>query len=360
MKSLLQNKERAFWTLQTLGWLGYGFIRLFNGMAHGRELDYAYPTIIAALTGFNITLIMRYVFRSLRTQPLPVVVSVSVLLSGVLAFVFSTIETLGHASFYKQEWEPQGWEFFGNAMLDAYVLLSWTALYFGINYYLMLKSEQEKALQATAAAHQAQLKMLRYQLNPHFLFNTLNAISTLVLDKSIEPANRMLTRLSAFLRYTLVNQPTQKVTLEQELHALSLYLEIEKVRFQDRLKLDYDIEEKSKSALIPSLLMQPLIENAVKYAIAPAEDGGTISIAAKVEDGMLRLTLRDDGPGIGQQEEKIAPSSSGVGIANTKERLTQIYGRHHEFRLTNLRPKGLEIFIAIPFEDAPARSRRAA
>ena len=125
--------------------------------------------------------------------------------------------------------------------------------------------------------------MLRYQLNPHFLFNTLNSISTLVLLKQTERANAMLARLSSFLRYTLVNEPTAKVTLAQEVETLKLYLEIEKMRFEDRLRPHFKIESETIGARLPSLLLQPLIENAIKYAVTPAENGADIWITASRE-----------------------------------------------------------------------------
>jgi len=134
---------------------------------------------------------------------------------------------------------------------------------------------------------------LRYQLNPHFLFNTLNAISTLILEQQTELANRMVTRLSSFLRYSLDNDPMQKITLNQELAALKLYLDIEKVRFEDHLSLELDIGDEASQALIPSLLLQPLVENAIKYGIARSEEGGHLRIAAKVFAGDLLLTSRN-------------------------------------------------------------------
>ncbi len=127
--------------------------------------------------------------------------------------------------------------------------------------------------------------MLRYQLNPHFLFNTLNAISTLVLDNQNRTANLAVSRLSEFLRYTLDQDPMKKVTLRQELDALNLYLGIEKLRFGDRLRLEFDVDERAESALVPSLLLQPLVENAMKYAIAPREQGGAVTVIAGIEGG---------------------------------------------------------------------------
>jgi LytS/YehU family sensor histidine kinase len=198
-------------------------------------------------------------------------------------------------------------------------------------------------------AHEAQLKMLRYQLNPHFLFNTLNAISTLVLEQHTDLANRMLTRLSSFLRYSLDNDPMQKVTLKQELAALQLYLDIEKVRFEERLSLEVDVSSEAQEAMIPSLLLQPLVENAIKYGIARAEEGGHLRIAAQVLAGDLLLELADDGPGVELVNGQI-PGSTGVGLRNTRERLLELYGSQHSFRLSQTRPHGLTISIRIPFE----------
>jgi two-component system LytT family sensor kinase len=204
-------------------------------------------------------------------------------------------------------------------------------------------------------AHEAQLKMLRYQLNPHFLFNTLNAISTLVLEQNTELANRMVTRLSSFLRYSLDNDPMQKITLEQEIQALLLYLDIEKVRFEERLSLQLDIEEPATNALIPSLLLQPLIENAIKYGIARAEGGGHLVISAKVFAGDLLIEVRDDGPGCELVDGQI-PEAKGVGLSNTRERLATIYGSEHSIKLSQTDPHGLTICIRIPFtpKNAPA------
>jgi two-component sensor histidine kinase len=231
------------------------------------------------------------------------------------------------------------------------VLLAWSVLYFMIKYYQLFQEVQKSALKSAAMAHEAQLKMLRYQLNPHFLFNTLNAISTLVLERETEAANRMVTRLSSFLRHSLDNDPMQKVTLEQELAALKLYLDIEKVRFEDRLTLELDIQDQAAEALIPSLLLQPLVENAIKYGIARSEEGGRLRIAARVFAGDLLLELSDDGPGVQLVDGQI-PSANGVGLRNTRERLAELYGSRHSFRLSETEPHGLTVNIRVPFETA--------
>ncbi len=345
-----KNKRQAFWIMQTLGWLGYGFLRLFNGLFHDQSFEYWKPSAIAMATGFILTLIFRPILKSVRTRSVPAVIFTVIAVSIFFALIFSAIETYGHVTTYQLGWRPKGLELFGNAMINVYVLISWATLYLIINYSLLIQNEREKALAATSMAHQAQLKMLRYQLNPHFLFNTLNAISSLVLTKRYEQANSMLEKLSSFLRYSLVNQPTQKTTFDQELHALKLYLEIERVRFQKRLKVDFKIEKEACSALMPSLLLQPLIENAIKYAIAPSEKGGTILISGHREGDQLILKVRDNGPGLGNIKDQDQSQSSGVGLENIKARLDQLYGDRQSFTLKNVKPTGLEATIVIPCE----------
>ena len=356
MNNLLADKQKTYWLFQAVGWSGYALFRLFTGYTNGYYLnEYAGLALIMTLAGFGSSLILRQVYKRTRLLSLIISMVAAVLLSTGFGMVQSAF-IIKITPFFVEDFATfEGLSLLGNGMFEALALLAWSGLYFGYQFYADLQRERERVLKATAMAHQAQLKMLRYQLNPHFLFNTLNAISTLVLEKSTVDANKMLTKLSSFLRYTLVNQPTQRVSLEQELYALGLYLEIEKVRFEDRLGISYDVEEKARDGLIPSLIMQPLVENAIKYAIAPSENGGHIRFGARVDNGtgQLLLTLRDDGPGIENlQAPALASKSSGVGIANTRDRLQQIYGADHQVDLKNIVPHGLEITIRIPFEKA--------
>ena len=187
------------------------------------------------------------------------------------------------ATFLKPDVRPEGVEYLGAILLNFSLLAAWSALYYRINFFLLLEEQIDRRVRLESQASTAQLAMLRYQLNPHFLFNTLNSISTLVLLKQTERANAMLARLSSFLRYTLVNESTAKVTLAQEVETLKLYLEIEKMRFEDRLRPHFHIESETIRAQLPSLLLQPLIENAIKYAVTPREEGADIWLTAKRE-----------------------------------------------------------------------------
>jgi hypothetical protein len=350
LNELVRDRDRLFWVLNTAGWTGYVLAAYLGALAHEKPDAYIAVLLAMAVAGFLLTIPLRMVFKKLWGKP------VVVLAGGVLASCYVLAlgwRYLGNKLYFdwvKDSWQPEHFmDYVAGVMGSFYLLLCWSGLYFGIKYYQQLQDQTERTLAATAAAHQAQLKMLRYQLNPHFLFNTLNAISTLILDKSNDTANLAVSRLSDFLRYTLDNDPEKRVTLGSELGAIDLYLEIEKVRFGDRLVVRRDIEPEAQNGLVPSLILQPLIENAIKYAVSPREDGGTLKISAKVHQDMLLLQLADDGPGLDDSSKK-AGSSSGVGLKITRERLQQLYGDDQAFTLAPNDPSGLVVTINIPFE----------
>jgi LytS/YehU family sensor histidine kinase len=272
----------------------------------------------------------------------------SLIAVGIASAAFSVIETWSYATFLKPTSRPAGIEYLGAILLNFSLLAAWAALYYGINYFLLLEEQIDQRERLENQASSAQLAMLRYQLNPHFLFNTLNSISTLVLLKQTERANAMLARLSSFLRYTLVNEPTAKVTLAQEVETLKLYLEIEKMRFEDRLRPHFKVEADTIGARLPSLLLQPLIENAIKYAVTPAENGADIWITAAREGRAVRIEVADNGDGTGG--EIAANPSTGVGLANIRDRLSQAYGAANRFETKTNERGGFSVIIEIPYE----------
>lgn len=353
------DKDRAFWLLQIGGWFAYFVLRSLSGIANRMGLEFVLPAAIVTLTGFSITLLMAAACRRLiRMRPLFIWTS-TLLMLGIAAALFSALEVWAFATFFKPGWRPEGVVFFGAILLDFSVLAAWTGLYYGINYYLLLDEQSEHIERVTAQANEAQLAMLRYQLNPHFLFNTLNSISTLVLLKQTERANAMLSRLSSFLRYSLVGEPTSLVTLAQEVESLKLYLDIEKMRFDNRMRPSFAIEPPAHVALLPSLLLQPLVENAVKYAVSALEEGADIAIAARQIDGRLLVSVADTGPGLGVQPV-FGLRGAGVGLRNIRERLAQTYGDDHRIELRPNLPQGLVVMIDIPFQPASVAVREAA
>jgi signal transduction histidine kinase len=361
-RGFFADKNRAFWTLQIGGWAGYFLLRSLGGLANRMGITFILPTILVTVTGFSITLLMAWAYRGIiRMKPVWVwSLSLLILIAG--SVLFSAIEVWAHATFYEQGWRPEGIEFLGAILLTLAVLGAWTALYYGINYYLMLDEQAERFERMAAQANSAQLEMLRYQINPHFLFNTLNSISTLVLLAETERANTMLSRLSSFLRYSLVGEREGQATIAQEMQALKLYLEIERTRFEDRLRTRFDIAPDVANARIPSLLLQPLVENAVKYAVTPLEEGADIWVSARAVGDRLELTVADTGPGLGGAPPgSDAPGGTGVGLANIRDRLQQAYGDDHRFELLpntgsplvqagSAKGPGLLVLIEIPLQ----------
>jgi sensor histidine kinase YesM len=343
------DKNRAFWILQSAGWAGYFVLRILNGVANAMGWTYVVHTALLTATGYSITLLMGAIFRRLIRMKLIVTWTVSVALVLIAAGVFSSIETWSHATFLEPGARPGGLRFLGSILLTSAILVAWTALYYSINYYLLLEEQSDRLLRLEHQASSAQLAMLRYQLNPHFLFNTLNSISTLVLLKQTERANAMLSRLSSFLRYTLVNEPMGSVTVAQEVETLKLYLEIEKMRFEERLRPRFDIDPAVSLARLPSLLLQPLVENAIKYAVTPQEEGADIEVSARRFGDRVLIRVKDSGPGAEDHWVK-AQESTGVGLANIRDRLAQAYGADQKFDTESNGTGGFSVTIEIPYQ----------
>src|SRR4029077_13515861 len=310
---------------------------------------------------FLLSMPMRYIYQRLWGR------SPRTIIMGVLATCYVTalalrfVINLSYKQLIEPDWQAQTlFEFFGGALSTTYLLLCWSVLYFGIKFYESQRRQEAAMLKAVALAQEAQLKMLRYQLNPHFLFNTLNAISTLIIDNQNRTANHAVPRLSEFLRYTLDQDPMKKVTLRQELDALELHLGTERLRFAERLRLEYAIDEAAMNALVPSLLLQPLLENSLKYAVSAREQGGLVRIEGRIREGWLELCVLDDGPGL-RENPPTGNEPRGAAVHNTSERLAVLSGETRRFTVSNCHP-GLRVDMALPLEIAeggrgPARPR---
>ncbi len=234
----------------------------------------------------------------------------------------------------------------------GWALLLWGLMQALLGYHFETVAQARAVSRAQALAYDAQVRMLHYQINPHFLFNTLNAISTLVLDNRNAQAENMLLRLAGFLRYSLDRQPTELAKLSDEIEAQRKYLEIEQTRFEDKLSVRFDIEPGLENVRLPSLILQPILENAIKYAITPRVDGGHIEVSASREDGLLRIIVEDDGPGLPPEGE--ASRRRGVGLANARERLELIYGPRAGLIARNKQPNGCRVEIWLPVEEERA------
>ena len=341
------DKNRAFWLLQGGGWTGYLLLRVTSGIANGLGLPFLIQALVSAATGYSMTLVMAALYRWLIRKP-PLAIWFGTIGAVVVAVAaFSVIDAWVYTMVNRGRTVIEVDVFLGSVTLNTLLLGAWSALYFGINFFLIAERQTLQLLKLEATASSAQLAMLRYQLNPHFLFNTLNSISTLVLLKQTERANAMLGRLASFLRYTLINEPEAQVTLEQEVETLKLYLDIEKMRFEERLRSRFDIGPGVAHARLPSLLLQPLVENAIKYAVTPMEQGAEIAVVARLVGDRVQITVSDTGPGL--NDATVRPSySTGVGLANIRDRLAQAYGPDHRFDTGNAADGGFTVTVEIP------------
>jgi len=347
-RPFFEDKNRAFWMLQAGGWTGYLLLRTVSVISNSQPIQSAIAGIVETIIGYCLTLLLSALYRTYRKLPRFPSILLTLATLGIATTIYAMLDAFTY-SFVRGTPGITLSLVTGTVFINFTVLAGWSALYFAVNFYLVVEDQIDQMQALEMQASQAQLAMLRYQLNPHFLFNTLNSISTLVLLKQTERANIMLSRLSSFLRYTLANEPTAHVTLQQEAETLKLYLEIEKMRFDERLRTHFEIDERVTKARLPSLLLQPLVENAIKYAVTPQEEGADITVSARLAGERVQIAVSDTGPGL--IEVKQRPTlSTGVGLANIKERLAQAYGPDHRFETRSDPGKGFSVEIEIPFQ----------
>jgi two-component system, LytTR family, sensor kinase len=230
--------------------------------------------------------------------------------------------------------------------LDRWVLVYWFILLLShaFNYYHSYRKNALKASQLHTQLVQSQLEALKMQVHPHFLFNTLHSISAL-LSRDTEAARRMITRLGDFLRLTLENSGSMEVTLQQEIEFLNGYLEIERIRFQDRLTTEIKVDPDVLDVHVPNLILQPIVENAMRHAVGNSA-AGRVEITAAPQNGVVRIQVKDNGPGI--QDQRTAGHGRGLGLTNTRARLAGLYGDAASFELTNDPAGGLVVTLEIP------------
>jgi len=364
-KFISKKPVYLFWALQICFWSFVSLISLISLTLWYVQIDVEHlnHTFWQSIIGVICSLPLYWIYMKCWNSP----IFTRVLITIVSVICISFIWTLLRVELYIELTASDGhWDEFGGWYFSSiFIFFCWTGFFHGIRYYQLLqfehkmllskaaeaKEEQLKRVNAQSVARDAKIKMLRYQLNPHFLCNTLNAINSLIECESSEKAQLMTVQLSKFLRYSLDNNPDTKIALEFEITALNLYLEIEKTRFGERLILDFNISDEAKSALIPSLLLQPIIENSMKHVIAKNEEGGTISLLAKVVDEMLVLELSDTGSGTRVDGSKMkGKTSRGVGLRNIDERLKVLYTDDYVFNLNIIQSGGLKTIIKLPFE----------
>jgi len=317
-------------------------------ITHLAALNGAYWMMWAAFTPLIMLLSVRFRFDRGR-WPGALAVHVPALL------VFVTLHLAGMQLVRRTivGWDKFRYSFWTSLRADFIQYLDWematywavAALALASVYYREAQERAVRTAKLETRLVESQLQTLQRQLQPHFLFNTLHAISTL-MHRDVEAADRMLSRLSELLRLTLNKVGQQEVTVSEEVDFLAKYLQIEQTRFQDRLTVKFDIEPEVLDALMPRMLLQPLVENAIKHGIAPQPGPGEIAIVARRDRNHLQMEVRDNGVGLSQ--DALTALQSGIGLSTTRARLQHLFGRDHQFEFLR-QPRGLAVRVVIPW-----------
>lgn len=346
----LESKDQLFWLCQGCGWAAYALLTELLIKIPGPEpwSIHLGHLVLDTSCGFLITLWLRRLYATARRHQarLSIAMHVGYLLAASL--LWTQFKWITLQWFYGSWWQPMTWFDFGTwTSASLTMLATWTAGYYGIKIYLDNVEQRHKAAEAMHLAKESQLKMLRYQLNPHFMFNSINAICTLILKQHNSQAVGMLEKLCDLLRYSLYTDPLAKITVQEEVAILQTYVDIEQCRFQSHLNVLIHSDTACEQLLIPSLLLQPLVENALKHGMSQ-QRSMEISVTFGCVGEQLQIDIRDNGSGFGVPGSEIG----GIGMKNCQERLQLIYPECNEFHCGNQPEGGAWIRIRLPREYA--------
>jgi two-component system, LytTR family, sensor kinase len=359
------SKATLFKVLQTGGWTAAYAVCTFAAEQRFGLWPALLDTLIWAICGFLVTLGVHHVYRRLRRLHhsylvfAAVALTASVLLAPLWYFMeqitlrmaltamlhFDSLRSIFSAYAIKAARDPL---FFSVYLWPFYsiILFTWASLYFGVNAMLELESERANVVNALKLADTARLRALQSNLNPHFLFNTLNGIATLVRERDAVTAAAMVDALSTFLRSTLQRLDTPELLVEEELELIEQYLRIQRYRFGARLHAMVEAERGALTALVPTLILQPLVENAVRYSVLPREAGGSLWVSVRKEIGVLVVSVEDDGPGLNGGTS----SAFGMGLQNSSDRLNALYGAAASLTIgSRADGTGCAVVIRLPF-----------
>jgi two-component system, LytTR family, sensor kinase len=361
------SKTLLFWALHSGGWLALGVVIFAWRMSMRGPLLAGNDVILWLAGGVALTLGFRSLYRWVRASSLvyPAVGAIALLLSGGGAFIWQSLY-VGLLRLDAWLWSSG---YFGNAdlgaklaaiamqpwvtsvrpwMTSSCLLLTWTALYFGINAIVDLEVERGRGARALQLAHRAQLSSLQTQLNPHFLFNALNGIATLIRTNECAAAAAMVDDLGDFLRIILQKLDSPQISVYEELALVNQYLHIQARRFGDRLRTHVAADPDVLGASLPTLILQPLVENALRHGVLMLEEGGAVNVAVRKRDATLVVSVDNDGPAIHENRP------AGLGLRNCADRLSALYG---DAVLMRIGPgpagRGFAVLIELPFCQEP-------
>jgi len=325
----------SFWTIQLTGWVVYFVVIYVTFLTIAPPENFVSLLILKgfrSITGLFLTsLLLRPIYKYFENRLsigwLTVLVLVCAVIFGTAwtaiegVFVYFT-----NTAFNAPNYLARG----PRIALDyAMTLTAWSSLYLGVKNWLAWQKESENALQSLALANKAQLDMLRYQLNPHFLFNALNSIRASI-DEDKSRAKQMITQLAEFLRYSLLNESAKKIPLHDELEAVRNYLAIEKIRFESKLEVDFDIQPAAEDFEVPCFLLNPLVENAIKHGLRSGPQPLVVRIGARLENGKFSLEVANSG----SLKEDLNSNGTKIGLKNVRQRLEALFPKTSSFELS--------------------------
>jgi sensor histidine kinase YesM len=329
-----RKQKKLFWLLNILFWVSNFILDVFTF----KNIFDNYLSVITEIYNigfaFTASLFLRYIYTKYRVYSLrPLLIIVILIASSIgcgMTLVFSSLSLFGLiAGNFLANIKIFFIYFWTNQFFCVYPFIAWNAVYLGFKIYEQLLIQKQNAEKAASLAQSAQLEMLRYQLNPHFIFNTLSSLRALIRKKENDIAEEMVTKIAEFLKYSLLEGEAGKVPLSREIKTINHYFDIEKVRFKDQLLIEYHIDPLSENFLIPVFLIHPLIENAVKHGMKTSPSPQRISLKTQMTDNKLSIEIINSGIWIEQDPD----DSKRTGLQNTRKRLELAYPNNHAFEI---------------------------
>ncbi|HEX4505618.1 MAG TPA: histidine kinase [Alphaproteobacteria bacterium] len=321
---------------------------------------------VVSLVGILLTTLLWQVLRRFETKSMRAMVTAAFVASLPISFAYATVNFTAfyvvhpHDSELREMHEEhmrgkpaELFQIIDSALNWYFFVVAWAIMYIALSYAAKVRVAERAAAQYQAEAQTAQLRALRYQINPHFLFNTLNSLSSLVLRQRGDEAERMIMNLSHFFRTSLTTDPTEDVPLADEIRMQRLYLDIERIRFPDRLKVEIDVPAELEHAAVPGMLLQPLVENAIKYGVARSTRPVTVTIRARTGESSLNLTVEDDGQAAADTPLLPSEKGHGVGLRNVCDRLAARFGEAATCHYGARAEGGFRVALAMPLRMDP-------
>jgi sensor histidine kinase YesM len=344
----MKSNDSRYWLFQAAGWGGFALINIFFAVTFdGLNIEYITRMVIFIAIGILITHLMRWVILriDLLLKPLNQQIIGFIILTFLVAVVFAMIE-IGIFSLVNLETKEMiRYNFFGQVVASGFYtfvyLFIWNCIYFIYHYVQKSRNQQLDTLKLEALVKELELKTIKAHINPHFIFNSLNGIRALVVENP-ERARKAITELSNILRSSMQTEKVEAVSFEKELNIVKDYLALENMRFEDRLRIEYDIDEDTLDQPVPPMMLQTLVENAIKHGISKQLAGGVVKIISDFKDDYHELAVQNTGKLNGTVTEE------GFGLSSTLNRLNILYGDKAKFQLAQVTPQTVEAKVRLP------------